>query len=617
MCGIYGFIGFKDNKLLEEMGHTLSHRGPDDQQYFQEESINLGYRRLAIIDLQGSFQPLYNEDKSLALVYNGEVYNFRELKNKLTDKGHRFYTEGDGEAIVHWYEENGSSGFAQLNGMFGLAIYDRKIRKIILARDHFGIKPLFYYAEGKKLIFSSEIKAILVALRKLKIPIQPNGETIQKYLLTRKHDDNQETFFNDIKRLPPSSFLEWDLNTSHYQVQRYWSFPTGLEDKNITFEDAKNKFLELFRNSVKLRLISEVPVGTALSGGLDSSAVVRMINSLVKNEQKTKNSQLFKTLGERQKTFSAVFPGEANNEKFYIDEVVNQTRVDNYEIRPQREQMWQDLDKLIYYQDEPMISSGPYAQWKVMELAHHKGIKVLLDGQGADEMLAGYIPYHFIYLKELWREKKYFRLLQEALSARDVFWPFIKERALILLGIKKGFKISELFRFPDSLLINSHQAATQDSVLNKRLEEDIFKNSLPALLRYEDRNSMAFSIEARVPFLDPRLVEFVASLPANFKIRNGWNKWVMREAFKDLLPEKIRNRRWKVGFTTPEIAWMRKSAREINTIINSESFRNRSYFNSAKIRERFKEFLEGKNEESLVFWRIINLELWMRIFIDK
>ncbi|MDO8515435.1 MAG: asparagine synthase (glutamine-hydrolyzing), partial [bacterium] len=491
MCGIYGFIGFKDDKLLEEMGKSLAHRGPDDQDFYCHNNVNLGYRRLSIIDVKKSFQPLYNEDKSIILLFNGEIYNFLELRKKLPN--HKFTTDGDGETIIHWYEEFGLEGLKELNGMFVISLYDIKKQKVYLIRDHFGIKPLYYTTEP--FMYASEIKALLK-----KYKAKPNDKIIEKYLLTRAHDDTEETFFEGIKRVPSGSYLEYDLKTNNHTIKRYWN----IEKKSI--DDPVTKFKELFLDSVKLRLISEVPVGTALSGGLDSSAVVCTVPNL--------------------KTFSAVFPHEINNEEEYIDEVVKKTGVQAFKVYPKVEEFWQDINKLISFQDEPMISTGPYAQWKVMEKAHAEGIKVIIDGQGADEMLAGYIPYHFVYFKELFSQKKYLQLIKEVVFSLDLIWPLIKDK------FKSRVDIKNLFNFSVEPTINK-------SGLNNRLKQDLFEMSLPSLLRYEDHNSMAFSIESRVPFLDYRLVEFVFSLPSEFKIRNGWNKWIMREALKDILPEKI------------------------------------------------------------------------------
>ncbi|RPJ71507.1 MAG: asparagine synthetase B, partial [Alphaproteobacteria bacterium] len=490
---------------------------------------------------------------------------------------------------------------------------------------------LYYYVHGDKLVYASEIKAIVGVIRELGDmgEVRPKDKVIASYLLKRSHDNTEETFFEGVKRVPAGSYLEWDLKKNSYTVNKFWEIGSLFKKESPLQGDSLiAEFRQLFEDSVRIRLISEVPVGTALSGGLDSSAVVceiaKEMAKRAKMEKKDKEGDVEqKILGKRQRTFSAVFPGKINNEEEYIDEVIAKTNVENHKIAPKREEMWKDLEKVIYHQDEPMISTGPYAQWKVMELAKKNGVKVLLDGQGADEMLAGYDPYFIVYIKELIRGLKVLGVIREIWASKD--------RLFSLLKNKSNLKVQELFNINDSY-IGSHPGILQGETLeheetlervgnknnnlNNRLLKDIFENSLPALLRYEDRNSMAFSIEARVPFLDYRLVEFVASLPSNYKIRNGWSKWIMREALKDLLPKKIVERRWKVGFTTPEVSWFRESTLEVREILNSASFNSRKYFNHAKIREAFEDFVNGKNDESMVFWRIINLELWLRVFID-
>ncbi|KKU90016.1 MAG: Asparagine synthetase (Glutamine-hydrolyzing) [Microgenomates group bacterium GW2011_GWA1_48_10] len=595
------------------MGQTLAHRGPDAQNEYIEDRIGLGYRRLAIIDTKGSFQPLFNEDKTIVLFYNGEIYNYKDLRSKLTK--HLFKTDGDGETIIHWYEDHGPEGFKNLNGIFAFALLDKKKQQLLLVRDHLGIKPLYYFSNGNILAYASEIKAILPVLRSLKVKISSNNQTIQKYLLTRRHDDGENTFFQGIKRLPQGSFLELNLKSMEIEIEPYWALKPDHSLIAKTDEENIAKFRRLFVSIIRHQLMSEVPLGTALSGGLDSSAVVMAVNRAIEgNIGSIKDEDRQTVIGERQKTFSARFPNAANDETKYIDIVTRASSVDSHLVRPQRQEMWPDLQTVIYHQDEPMISSGPYAQWKVMELAHKNGIRVMLDGQGADEMLAGYDAYFFVYFRELLAKRDYGTLFQEVVNSLDILWKYLREKIAFLIGIKKSFAIKKLFNFETK---ESNKSNSTNNNLNKRLQEDLFETSLPSLLRYEDHNSMAHSIEARVPFLDHRLVEFVASLPSHYKIRNGWNKWIMRQALKDLLPEKILKRRWKVGFTTPEIAWLRDSATEVRKIFNSESFNSRPYFNTSVIKAKFEEFVAGKNDESMVFWRIINLELWLRIFIDK
>lgn len=602
MCGIFGFVGFRDKELLSLMGTSIMHRGPDDQNYYLEENLGIGYRRLAIIDVKGSFQPLNNENQTISLFFNGEIYNFESIRQTLKEK-HIFKTNGDGETIIHSYEEDGFKCFAKLNGMFGLALHDRKTQRLILARDHFGIKPLYFWSLRGKIIFASEIKSIIKVLDRLNEEIEPNSQIIKEYLLHRVHDHTNDTFFKNIFRVPHASALIYDLNQHTFEIKQFWQ-PTidqGVAHSNDS--TTIQRFRELFLDSIKLRLISDVSVGSALSGGLDSSAVVRAVHETL---QKNVSQKINKAIGPNQKTFSAIFPNQINNEKKYIDFACNGLSVESFYVEPKRDELWKNIKNLIYHQDEPMISSGPFAQWSVMKKVHDQKVKVLLDGQGADEMLAGYIPYYFVYFKQLIVERKIMTLIKEILLSLDVTIPLLFAKLS-----DRTLNTCKLFNFD-----YKNKVYVNTTNLNLRLAEDMFANSLPALLRYEDKNSMAFSIESRVPFLDYRLVEFCFSLPAKFKIRNGWNKWIMRQALKDLLPSKIVWRRWKVGFTTPEFVWMKKSKVEIKEIFHSKMFLNRSYFKPKEIQQAFESFLSGETLDGSVFWRIVNLELWLRIFID-
>jgi asparagine synthase (glutamine-hydrolysing) len=322
-------------------------------------------------------------------------------------------------------------------------------------------------------------------------------------------------------------------------------------------------------------------------------------------------------IGDRLKTFSAVYPGEHLDESEYIDSVLESTDAEGNFIYPDHDEFFEELEKFVFYQEEPLVSTGPYAQWCVMRDVARK-VKVVIDGQGADELMAGYTPYFFVYFQQLRHEHRYGALIREAFDARDVTVPFfrnylgdrfkpgrkVEPRTLLDVGFFGRFQ-------PDSR--RRHTART----LRGRLYEDVFVHSLPALLRYEDKNSMAFSVESRVPFLDPRLVEYIFSLPADAIIGGGWNKRVMRQALTGILPEKVRNRRWKVGFTTPEMAWLVARKDLVNDIFDSESFRSRPYFDAGAVKEAFARICDGEAEETLAIWRALNLEIWLRVFFDR
>lgn len=587
---------------------SLVHRGPDDEGRFVDEEFSLGHRRLSIIDLDTGHQPIHNEDETLWIIYNGEVYNYRELREELEAMGHRFYTRTDTEVLLHAYEEYGEDCVKRFNGMFSLAIFDRSARRLFLARDHFGIKPLYYHHDGDgSFLFASEIKALLEwpGLKRA-----ANDEIVYEYLLYGWHEHRPETFFQGIKKLPAAHYMVVD--ETGIRIERYWDISIQQESADNDFPHEAREFGDLLEDSVQRRLISDVPVGSCLSGGLDSSAIVCIMDRLLK-----KSVPESEAIGDRLKTFSAVYPGEHLDEREYIDEVLRETDAEGNFIFPAHDDFFAELEKFVYHQEEPFVSTGPYAQWCVMRDVARK-VKVVIDGQGADELMAGYTPYFFVYFQQLKSEHRYLTMLREMLAARDVALPFfrnylsdrfkpgrkVEARSLVAPGFYEGFQ-------PDRR--QRHAAKS----LRGRLYEDVFVHSLPALLRYEDKNSMAFSVESRVPFLDPRLVEYIFSLPPEAIIGSGWNKRVMREALAGILPEKIRRRRWKVGFTTPEMAWLVARKDLVNDIFNSESFNSRPYFEAAAVRSTFERICDGTAEETLAIWRVLNLEVWLRVFFDR
>jgi asparagine synthase (glutamine-hydrolysing) len=552
---------------------------------------------LAVIDLKTGNQPFFNEDKTLCLFYNGEVYNFRALRGDLEKLGHQFKTQADGEVIVHGFEEWGEDVFAKLNGMFAIALYDLKKKKLLLVRDHFGIKPLYYYFDEsrQRLLFSSEIKGLLCDPA---VPRIPNEKVIYQYLVYRVHDHREETFFARIEKLLPGEMIEISLKNNGLKIgkKKFWSLDFQTPQTPQDPQEAIGRFAELLEESVRLRLISDVPVGVCLSGGLDSSTISLLIDEVTNEDQKT---------------FSAVFPGEKNNEQEFINEVNQKTSAQSYPVRPQPEELFDELEDLVRVQEEPFISSGPYAQYCVMRAAA-KEVKVLLDGQGGDELLAGYDPYFGVYLWQLFRDKKISLFVRELLAIRGLLFKFTHLR----------WQQSSTADVVSLLRPEFHQGCSGLHTrrvckgLKQRLYEDVFQYSLPALLRYEDKNSSAFSLESRVPFLDPNLVEFIFNLPDDLIIKNGVNKYILRQAMKDKLPAKIYNRRWKVGFTTPEDVWFRREKDKILAIFQSDSFKKRPYWNAEKVVEAFNQFLRSDEGTSMLFWRFLNTEIWLRVFID-
>jgi asparagine synthase (glutamine-hydrolysing) len=597
MCGIAGFWGPPDRELLEAMARVQAHRGPDDDGFFETEHASLGFRRLSIIDLEHGAQPMGNEDGRVQIVFNGEVYNFRELRVELEAAGHTFRTDSDTEAIVHAYEQFGPECFTRFNGMWAVGILDLRgdKPKLVLGRDHFGIKPLHWARAGDRVLFASEIKAILQDPAFL---AEPNEQLIYEYLIKGLHDHTGGTFFAGVNQVRAATYVEIDADG--VREHTYWTPSLGTDARPDPGE-----FQRRFETSVERRLVADVPVGTCLSGGLDSSSIVSVMTKLLRKHVPDAVS-----LGDRLKTFSAVFDGDPIDEREFIETELEATGAEKNYVNPTSEVFFDDIEEFVWHTEEPIVSTGPYAQWCVMRLAAPK-VKVLLDGQAGDELLAGYVPYHYVYLKQLLRERKYGTFVREAWAARDVLKPLIKRR---LSQRRKSFDERTLLR-PEYL--SSRKPPQDDRVqadLKKRLLQDLTTYSLPSLLRYEDRNSMAHSIESRIPFLDQELVEWVFRLPPSAIIRGGWSRAILREGLRDALPEKIRTRRWKVGFTTPEMRWLRARRAIIQSLFRSPAFGARPYWNGLAVADAFRRACDGEIDDSMFFWRAINVELWLRVY---
>lgn len=612
MCGIAGYYGIQDKKLIKQFSKELAHRGPDGEGIFQNEQVSLLNRRLAIIDLKTGDQPIFNEDKSIVVVYNGEIYNYKELRKELEQLGHRFKTLSDTEVLVHGYEQWGEHCFERCNGMFAVALYDLNREELVLARDHFGIKPLYFTVlPNKAVMFSSEIKPLIHSGLLI---ARPNEKVLYRYLQYRVHSDSPETFFTDVYSLMPGQFLKIRKKTINngYYTQLEEELKQGVSASGVSKMTHTERFERALQEAIKRRLIADVPVGTCLSGGLDSSTVVSVVNSLLSS-----HTDEARSVGTVQKTFSAVFPSSSNDEERYIDDLIKMVKegggaIESYKVHPKPERFFEEIEDFVRTQEEPTISTGPYAQFCVMREVQGK-VKVLLDGQGADEMMAGYLPYYFVYLRQLLSEKRWGTLIVEVLSSLDVVTKYI---LLKLRNIGATSSTGKVLKKSFSKKFSSERFLPNQKNLKLRLVEDIFYNSLPSLLRYEDKNSMRFSIEGRVPFLDVDLLRLLFSLPDSAIIQYGWNKKILRDVTKKLLPNTIRKRRNKIGFTTPEQEWFLRMKNKIYSIFLSPSFASRPYFNQTQVLKRFQQFIEGNNDDTLLFWRLLNTELWLREFID-
>ena len=570
MCGIAGILSnnfnLTETHRLVNMTNALAHRGPDGEGYWRnaEGTVAFGHRRLAVIDLSSSAAQPFNYLTRYTLVFNGEIYNYRELKVTLAQKGYSFKTESDTEVLVAAYDCWQTECLHQLDGMFAFAIWDEVNQELFLARDRFGEKPLFYTYKEDQFLFASECKALWAA----GIPREWNHLMLLNYLSnghTQNALDNSITFFKDIEQIPPGHYGILKLKQQHFSVHMYWDLDKQTTVK-MSEEEATEQFLYLFKQSIIRRLRSDVPVGSSLSGGLDSSSIVAMIDEVVND-----NASSF-----TRHAFTAIFPGFEKNEKHYAEKVASQFGLHQHLVEPTLDGLMEDWDRLCYYQEQPFGSASVYAQFKVMELAAKEKVTVLIDGQGADETLAGYNRYVHWYLQEQVARFRYGFAMQERIRLQQNKIPFhwgFPNYMAALFPVVANAALEERER--KKILIHPHLNsdyvhANYDkyysvykppvSKLNDILYFNTMQQGLGELLHYADRNSMAFGRELRLPFLSHELVEFIFSLPSHYKVHYGFTKWILRNAMKDRLPEDIVWRTDKVGYEPPQKEWMEHPA---------------------------------------------------------
>ena len=607
MCGIAGVLILNgkepDRQLMPAMLEKMKHRGPDDKGTFREDNIELGHVRLSIIDLTSAgHQPMYSADERFVLTYNGEIYNYIELKDELKSDYH-FTTETDSEVLLAAYITWGKDCLHRFNGMFAFTIYDRQEKTLFGARDRFGIKPFYYYKDEKQFVFASEIQPVLLALPNKP---EPDDQSIFNYLVFNGIDQTERTFFKDVKKLNHGEHIV--IENGQLTITRWYDLRKNLKEP---FQNA-SEFKDLLSSACGLRLRSDVPIGVCLSGGLDSSSIV----SLLTGDHQKKDLA----------TFSAVYEkGLKADESPFIDELKASLNNMHF-ITPSADTLLDDLDLFVEAHGEPLPATSPYAQFKVMQLAKGKSV-VLLDGQGADEHLAGYSYFFGFYFKELFGKFQWLRLFKEvfyylkihrSLFAMKTFLYFFLPNALKtkLRIIQKGYLLPEFLKRFTGYNVFSNEIYSsgklQDALINH------FEYKLEHLLKWEDRNSMWFSLESRVPFLDHRLVEKSLSLPSDKIIKDGMTKHILREAMKGLLPEKIRMRQDKMGFATPEDDWFKTERFQamMKELLSSDSFKNRGYIDVKKASGLYARHLKGEINIPWEIWKWAHLELWFRKFID-
>lgn len=557
MCGIAGIIsvaqqGVSEHKVQKAIA-SLHHRGPEYSKYWNSNGVAFGHCRLSIIDLSSRAQQPFHY-AGYTIVYNGEIYNYIEIREALIKKGYTFTTASDTEVVIAAYAAYGSQCLQRFDGAFAFAIWDEKEQTLFAARDRFGEKPFFFSVEEEQFFFASEIKALWqMGLKK-----EVNSAMLYNFLTigyVTNPADGKETFFSNILKLPAASFLTFKQGKP-VEIESYWRLNINVSHR-LTEQTAMDTFTHLFAQSVSRRLRSDVAIGTSLSGGLDSSAVVAFC-------QQQSNRQY------THKSFTAIFPGFEKNEQQYAAFVAKKFNLHPHYITIEEDEVVDLMNRLSFFQEEPVGAASALAQYKVFEAAKAAGVTVLLDGQGADEILAGYSKYYKWYWRELYAQKQ-LALSGEMAAAKALGVPasfgWLNKTASLFphfaASLQQQKKERAAYRHPalNREFAFAHKRHSYYSLpvefgLNQALHYNTTTNGLEELLRMADRNSMAHSVEVRLPFLSHELVEFLFTLPPHFKIHKGWSKWLLRKAAEPLLPEEIVWRKDKTGFEPPQKKWM-------------------------------------------------------------
>lgn len=605
MCGIFGainvtgFFGESDLEHFSALNDLTSYRGPNDHGVCAlklkkleagggQFDVFLGNRRLSILDLSSNGHQPMTDHQGLWIAYNGEIFNYLELRRELESLGHQFMTGTDTEVILHVYREYGERGFERLNGMWALAIADAPNHRIVLSRDRFSIKPLYILSVQGCTYFASEIKQLLPLLPSRRL----NMKVMSAFLCQGLLDHSRETFFEGIARAAPRRNIIISLDTGLSGESTYWNFkPMPRLDFNAPTAEL---FRDLFLDSIRLRLRSDVKVGVLLSGGLDSSSIAVGCGNIA---------------GDRVDTYSVVSDDGCCDEHEFIDALAR-TGVRNHKIAFGHVDALQDLDRVLYHSDEPVGGFSVVAQFKLFgAIKRETDVTVLLSGQGGDEVLLGYLKFFFFYLKSLYREHRY---SQAFLQLAASFWRRTIVRQFTLRSARRYIPTLAPRHCNAFKKMHTDVPVWECTDIASRQELDIEKYSVPALTHYEDRNSMAHSLEVRHPFLDHRLVEFLLSLPADWKIRNGWTKYVLRQAMAEL-PGEIRWRRDKQGFLTPEQHWLRNDLQKvIRSTFRNSSLSRAGILDDEKFLNYYDRFQKGGPVPHSDIARTLIAEQWMR-----
>jgi asparagine synthase (glutamine-hydrolysing) len=658
MCGIVGIVSLDgkpvDLAALQRMNDRQAHRGPDGEGFVigslqdgkyhhtfiqntdqceanMAAQVALGHRRLAIIDLTDrGLQPMSAGDGSRWIVFNGEIYNHLELRSELTSKGYVFRTRTDTEVLLQAYLHWGEDCLDQLEGMYAFAIWDSRRRQLFCARDRFGIKPFYYAVAAGYFIFASEIKSLLSFPD---IEAVADDEAILGFLAHGNCDYGERTIVRNLRALPAAHSLRLDIRTRQNRVNRYWRLApqpaNGAGD-----DDHIERLRELLMETMRKHLISDVRAGSCLSGGLDSSTVVSLIGKISGEQPEAATA-----VGDSLHTFTSCYKYSEIDEREYALTVARSVGATPELVFPTAEDFREDFQRMAWHQDMPFGGFSFYAQWRVMRAAKEAGVKVLLDGQGGDEVFGGYAKFRYAYLVSLLKAGRVLRMLRE-LGAT------VRQGDRYVLNLRNGFRylphhirrfmkvdsvLQEVLRADLSRVISDGSTPATRWWRNasgkrngdgswttmQRIQiDDIQIDTLPQLLRLEDRSSMAFSIEARVPLLDHKLVEYGISLPDHLKVRNGWSKFAIRQAMRNLMPESVRLRKSKLGFAAPDRIWLSQDLRKFTSEMIGDELRCQKYIDAAALRRWYGSAkADSANTESyLGLFRILSLEMWMRVF---
>ncbi len=604
--------------MLTAMSGVIAHRGPDGEAFFIEGGVGLAHRHLRIIDLSdAALQPMPNQDGSLHIIFNGEIYNYIELRPVLEAAGHVFVSHSDTEVLLHAYAEWGAECLHRLNGMFAFAIWDSRKHELFIARDRLGVKPLYYRWDGSTLLFASEIKALLAHPD---VDARPHYLAIMEYM-SAMFTTGAHTWFEGIERLLPGHLMV--ANAQGVSVREWWDVPANEDPLGQSLERQYiTTTRSLLQDSVRLRLRSDVPLGAHLSGGLDSSSVVALL------------SRQLEQSGERVRTFSGAFAeGPAYDERKYVAEVVQQYGTEHHETVPTASDLPALIERIVWHMDEPAAGPGILLQWAVCEITKRAGVIVINGGQGGDEAWGGYFGYVPAYV----------RMLLHAARKKPSLLIGLARSTLILLGrrntrasLVKALTRGRRARLRPSATLgpwagshfrgHGHEAGRvadnppgnrRRSALNAAMYYDL-KWYLPALLQVEDRMSMAFSLESRAPLLDYRLIGLSAKVPALLKMKDLDMKHILKLAVKDLLPPPVYRRVDKMGMPTPIDIWFRGTlAAWIREELTSRDVRELGLLDPDYVEEALREHQSGARDRSLDLWKMLNLVVWWRLYISK